>query len=201
MTQPAGDGFHRHFLVAAAMFCFVFFMVLGFWPPPRRQVREEARATEAFRLHHRKYHDVIAQISGLLDTIHHVSEMQQLELMAVTVSVVRGDLLPHARAEEQFLYPAADRRAGTDSPVFTATLRFEHRLLERWTEELAAVASEPFPDHNAFCLRGERLLGLLEAHLAAEEEVLLPMLDKTMTPEEFRREVERGMGIGKGALP
>lgn len=201
MKQPVGDGFHRHFLVAAAILSFAFFIALGFWPPPRRQVEEAGRATEAFRLHHRKYHDVIAQISALLDTIHHVSEMQQLELMAVTVSLVRGDLLPHAKAEEQFLYPAADRRAGTGIHAFTATLRFEHRLLERWTEELAAMASEPFPDHNAFCLRGERLLGLLEAHLAAEEEVLLPVLDKTMTPEQFHREVESGMGIGKESLP
>lgn len=32
-------------------------------------------------------------------------------------------------------------------------------------------------------------MGLLYAHFEDEEEVLLPVLDKTMTPEQFKRDV------------
>lgn len=196
MTESTTNGFNRYFLMATALMAFAFFIALGFWPPERKP--QQGRATEAFRRHHRRYHEQVAHLSSVFETIHDACEMEQIELMAAAVALLREDLLPHARAEELHLYPAADRLAGGGANPFTAVLRFEHRLLERWTEDLAAIAADPFPDHNAFCLRGERLLGLLEAHLAAEEEVVLPLLDRTMTPEQFRREVGEGMGIGGG---
>lgn len=191
MSQSAKNGYHLHFLVAAVILSFSFFIALGFWPPSA----PGERATEGFRRHDRKKRDEIARISCLLDTIHHVSEMDQRELMAAAVSLIRGGLLPDSEAQEKLLYAAVDRRVKSGLCPFTEALRFERRQMGRWTEELALLASEPLPDHNRFCLRGERLLGLVESHLDAIEEILLPILDRSMTSAQFHREVGSGMGI------
>jgi hemerythrin-like domain-containing protein len=181
-------------VIAAVILSIAFFVSLGFWPPSLQDIGEN-RPTELFRLHLRRHQEKIATISLTLDTIPRGSEMGQIDLMAAVVSMIRGELLEHARTEEQVLYPAVDRRAEAGTPPFTEVLLFERRLIERWTDELERMASEPLPDQHRFCVRGERLLGLLEAHVAVEEKVLLPILDKTMTHDQFRREVWNRMEI------
>jgi hemerythrin-like domain-containing protein len=61
----------------------------------------------------------------------------------------------------------------------------------RWTDELAALASAPGPDVTAFARRADNLLGLIWAHFEEEEELLLPILDRTMSHEEFEHEIGR----------
>ena len=57
----------------------------------------------------------------------------------------------------------------------------------RWIGELGAMAKSPSADAQAFTRRADNLLGLVRAHFESEEDVLLPVLDRTMTPEQFRR--------------
>ena len=45
--------------------------------------------------------------------------------------------------------------------------------------------AQPSPDVKSFTRRAYGLLGLLEAHFEEEEQVLLPILDRTMSKEEF----------------
>jgi hypothetical protein len=51
------------------------------------------------------------------------------------------------------------------------------------------MAASASPDAAAFVRRADNLLGLIWAHFEEEEMVLLPVLDETMTPEQFEREV------------
>lgn len=107
--------------------------------------------------------------------------------MARIVGFFDGEILPHAAWEERVLYPLIDRRFGADDPVVTASLRYEHGLVRRWTAELAAEARRRKPDPAVFVAKAHRLLGLLAAHCEVEENVLLPILDSVATPDDVLR--------------
>ena len=191
MSPSAKGGYPIHFLAVAILLSLGFFMALGFWPPSPPGVR----ATEAYRKEIRKKQDAIAQVSSLLDLIHHVSDLEQEGLMATCLELIQGSLVPGSEADERALYAAVDRRTRSGLRPFTEVLRYERHTMDRWTEELSSMASESMPDHNVFCLRAERLMGLVESHLGAIEDILLPILDRSMTPAQFRREVETGRGL------
>jgi hemerythrin-like domain-containing protein len=113
------------------------------------------------------------------------------EQRGIVRDVVEGmnlNILPHTAWAEQVLYPFLDGRVGGSEP-FTATLRFEHGVVRRWTTELAAERVARQPDIERFARRAENLVGLLEAHFDAEEAVLYTLLDRTMTAEEVEREL------------
>ena len=55
-----------------------------------------------------------------------------------------------------------------------------------WKNGVANVLSTT---NSAFARRAMHLVGLLRGHFEVEEQVLLPVLDRTMTTEQFQREV------------
>jgi len=168
-----------------------FFLAIGFWPPSP----PAERATDAFRKQDATCRTQIAQISTLLSALRQGSEPEAVDLMAAAVLMIRENLLARARKEERFLYPAVERRHRQGIRSGIEVFRWQHRLMEEWVGEMERLTSVPVEDPKAFSLRGERLLGLFEAHLAAEEELLLPVLDRNMTPAQFHREVEVPMGM------
>jgi iron-sulfur cluster repair protein YtfE (RIC family) len=103
------------------------------------------------------------------------------------VSMMRKDLLPHARAEEAVLYPAVERAMG--APGAMATMVADHREIARRIEALAGMTwafegRHPRPDELED-LRAQ-LLGLwaiLLLHFEKEEDVLLPVLDEHLDPD------------------
>jgi hypothetical protein len=73
---------------------------------------------------------------------------------------------------------------------FTATMRREHAIIDRWIEELAVNAGSTAPDVVGFARSADRLFGLIDAHFEEEEEVLLPILDRAYeTADDFERAV------------
>ncbi len=109
--------------------------------------------------------------------------------MASIAGFLQDHILAHAKWEESVLYPVVDRLARSGPEPFTATMRYEHGIVGRWIAELAAEAKRPAPDVDAFARRTDNVLGLLAAHFEEEEEVLLPLLDRSLSPAEFRREI------------
>lgn len=79
----------------------------------------------------------------------------------------REDLLPHASAEEQVLYPAAR----TIAPHLVDAMIAEHAQLAALIDELAAQV-QPV----RIAAAGRALLAVLESHIAKENERLLPLL-------------------------
>jgi hypothetical protein len=73
-------------------------------------------------------------------------------------------------------------------------MRYEHRVVGRWINELRAEADKPKIDAAKFARRSDNLLGLLWAHFEEEEGVLLPFIDKGMSKEQFERELGPGAG-------
>lgn len=102
---------------------------------------------------------------------------------------LEGHIAPHARWEERVLYPAVDRRVHEGAPPFTASMRHEHEIVARWINALEREAAKERPDPRAFTRQADALLGLLRAHFEEEEEVLLPILDRAMTSDEYEREI------------
>src|SRR5574341_274175 len=90
-------------------------------------------------------------------------------------------LIPHAEAEEEFLYPAVAKILGT--PRATATMSRDHVEVSRLTEQLrvlrAQIFHRDFDTDTAKQLRRVLygLYALVKVHFAKEEEVYLPILD------------------------
>ena len=92
-----------------------------------------------------------------------------------------NQLIPHAQAEEETLYPAVAKILGT--PQATATMSRDHAEVSRLTGQLRVLRSQictsGFDADKTKELR--RLLyglyTLLKIHFAKEEELYLPMLD------------------------
>jgi iron-sulfur cluster repair protein YtfE (RIC family) len=100
---------------------------------------------------------------------------------------LRDRVLPHDAWEERFLFPAADKHSGSGAYPFTATLRRQHKLMAVWVDDLAGAFAAL--DGTAFARRAERLVGLLAAHLDAEEAVLLPLIEATMSDLAIQRDI------------
>jgi hypothetical protein len=82
---------------------------------------------------------------------------------------LRRDLIPHARAEEEALYPAAAARPG-GGPLVEGMIG-EHRAIMALVDELATASS---PIRAAAAARA--LTVLFATHLAKENELVLPLL-------------------------
>jgi hemerythrin-like domain-containing protein len=138
----------------------------------------------------------------------HSALRKQLEVHKAEVGALRGaarqaaeitmgravlfldeEIRPHAAWEEVKLYPLLDSMVG-GGERFTASLRREHAIIDRWIEELAVNAGSTAPDAVWFARSADRLFGLIEAHFEEEEEVLLPILERRFeTADEFERAV------------
>lgn len=98
------------------------------------------------------------------------------------VLYLRAVILPHARAEEEVLYPVVDSVLGTKGYA-TATMVLDHRAVERLVDDLSALASSPYPE--AYRRKLYALDAVLETHFAKEEAFILPILRRKMTESEL----------------
>lgn len=151
------------------------------------------RPTEPFRAEHVEVKEHLGHIHSMVGSMLSAPPEEQVKTMNFVVKFLNTHIKSHAEWEEKVLYPVVDKYAGGGPHAFTASMRYEHGIVGRWIGELQSEAAKPSPDAKVFARRTDNLLGLLWAHFEEEEEVLLPLLDKSMTPEQFERE----MGLGK----
>jgi hemerythrin-like domain-containing protein len=154
------------------------FLILLVTEVARETPADGARRTEPIRQNLARLRKVLLTLERQFETIHDVSETRQIQLMHDAVGMLQEYLLPHLAAEEAVLFPAAERELAPSPASVTQALRREHEILRLWIDHLEALANGPLPDHNEFARRGERLLGLIEAHFDVEETVLFPVLDR-----------------------
>jgi|SRR5919108_1925468 hemerythrin-like domain-containing protein len=103
------------------------------------------------------------------------------------------NLIPHAAAEEDALYPAVAKILG--SPQATATMSRDHVEVGRLTEQLGWLSSQAtiFDVDQMKNLR-RVLYGLhtlLRVHFAKEEEIYLPLLESHLTDGEAHRLIHK----------
>ena len=103
-------------------------------------------------------------------------------------------LIPHAQAGEQVLYPAVGRLLRALEA--TETMNRDHLEVIRLTEELEALRLRLFyaplsgSDEQALRHVLYGLYAIIRLHLAKEEEIYLPMLEARLPAEEVERMVE-----------
>lgn len=144
--------------------------------------------SDSFRTEHAGLRGHLFQLEITVASLAAASGEEQHRATTEMVRFLRSHVSDHAQWEERVLYPLVDRQAGGNEP-FTAVMRHEHRIIERWVAELTDETCRSPIAIRRFVRLAERLVGLLLAHFECEEEVLLPVLDRTMTPQEFDREV------------
>jgi hemerythrin-like domain-containing protein len=112
------------------------------------------------------------------------------------VAVLERNLLPHAEAEDCFLYPEVARLMGSHRA--TASMNVDHAFTRRYLRELrtelnaAADAGDGGLGRqqiHRLLAAANRLAGLLAAHFRAEEEVYFPLIEAEMGPDLVRRRV------------
>ena len=117
-----------------------------------------------------------ASLAGLLDGL---------------TSFLTGELLPHARGEEQTLYPALDPILRTQGEP-TATMRMDHEYITDYVRQIAETARKLHAarerDRAALARQIElqvlQLRALFAVHLAKEERIYLPLVEQAISPED-----------------
>jgi iron-sulfur cluster repair protein YtfE (RIC family) len=103
-------------------------------------------------------------------------------------------LIPHAQAEEQILYPTVGRLLCVLEA--TETMSRDHLEVIRLTEELEALRLHlfyaPLSESDEQALRRVLygLYAIIKLHLAKEEEIYFPILEARLPAEEVDRLVE-----------
>lgn len=122
------------------------------------------------------------------------------------VAFLRAELLPHAKGEEAYLYPAVEPLLRQES-MATATMSIDHEHIVGYVDRLAA-ASERLAvadvDEREARLIEVRILAaqleaLLRVHLEKEERVYLPLLERHLSASR-QAEIVEGMHALDGAL-
>ena len=146
--------------------------------------------TAGFRDEHAETKEHLRHLDGMVRSLDGAPAAEQAKTRSFVVKFLREHILTHAAWEEAHLYPLVDERAGRTGEPFTASMRYEHGIIGRGIEELSALASAAAPDPKAFARSADRLLGIIGAHFEKEEEVFLPLIDRSMS----REEVEKALG-------
>jgi hemerythrin superfamily protein len=122
---------------------------------------------------HRDLIDVVQADHGVLETLfaelerRNVNSERRRNLLDVTIA----ELVRHANAEEQYLYPAVRRYLADRDDVVERELT-EHRDAERLMNDLMSTDV----DHPEFETLVARLIRRMRAHIRGEEKLLLAPL-------------------------
>ena len=141
---------------------------------------------------HEEHREMLPHIKAMRTTAELIGHTPHSVLMArcqEAIQFLQHHLLPHARAEEQFLYPVIDRLEG--ARLGSALMRWDHTEIQRLTTELHVTWEKMIGNHllTADVERNlrETLLSLHSIaiqHFTKEDELLVPLLESTISQDE-----------------
>jgi iron-sulfur cluster repair protein YtfE (RIC family) len=148
--------------------------------------------SDAMRQHHRELAERLAAQAAALEGGPAAGDPEAL------VAFLEGELLPHAAGEEAHLYPVADPLIAQHGRP-TATMSVDHEYIGGYVRQISALAralrTADAAQRSALWPRLVRLVaqldGLFTVHLAKEERIYLPLLDRYVSPEGQQRILER----------
>jgi len=136
---------------------------------PAENTPDDASA-QAIRRHHAALAATLQDhVTALVDAAEIGSSRQTWQQRDRLVAWLHGDLLPHAAAEENALYPAA--AAQPAGRLLVDGLVAEHRAITGLVTEIEAART---PVHAATAARA--LAAVFEVHLVKENDLVLPLL-------------------------
>jgi iron-sulfur cluster repair protein YtfE (RIC family) len=114
---------------------------------------------------------------------------------------LEGELMSHARGEEDYLYPAVAPLVA-EAGQATATMSIDHEHIARYVEEINGLAAgmdaaggSP-QDPERLARLALQLEAVLRLHLEKEETVYLPLFESGLPADEQRRVLD-GMHEGE----
>lgn len=139
--------------------------------------------TQPLRDEHKELIPHMEQILAVADSIPDVPLEQIRAGVKEAYEFLAYHLIPHAKAEDDALYPAVQKALGSSDA--TRTMSRDHVEVGRYIEELAELqrrlSSQNFKSLQRV-LYG--LYAIVKLHFAKEEEVYLPILEERLTPPE-----------------
>jgi iron-sulfur cluster repair protein YtfE (RIC family) len=150
--------------------------------------------TEPLRVEHRALARQVDELAHTAVWISTAPAPVVREKLQRAVTFLRHHLVPHALAEEEVLYPAVE--GAMQAPGATETMRRDHsevlrrlEALEELRDRISDTPTEAQRDDLAAALHG--LHAIVALHVAKEEEIYLPILDKALTADDARLLFER----------
>jgi iron-sulfur cluster repair protein YtfE (RIC family) len=148
------------------------------------------RPTEPFRQEHEQLLEHIEHLREAARELPRLSKEERGQLRARILAFLHGTLLPHARAEEEILYPEWARLVGfSDAAV---PMVHDHQAIVARVEQLDAA---DLADVDALQELLYGLHALISVHFRKEEDLQLPAFDRA--PEVTARVLEQ-MGASAG---
>lgn len=144
------------------------------------------RFRELVRSEHRELRLYVATLCEVADAVGEVSLPILRQRIGAVRTFLSHQLIPHAQAEDQVIYPLVARMLGTLEG--TSTMLRDHVEIGRFTDELAALEQRlsgtrlKTADAKAVRRVLYGLSALLRLHLE-QEDVYLGLLDAHLTPE------------------
>lgn len=130
----------------------------------------DVRAARAIEQHHaRLAADLSAQVEALVSAAADGDLPSAAKSRQQLVSWARQELVPHALAEEQTMYPAAHQH--TEARLLVDGMLDEHRRIIGLVDEV-----ETSPETVSAAAAARALLVIFEGHLVKENELLIPFL-------------------------
>jgi len=113
---------------------------------------------------------------------------------AELVDFLNNELIPHAQAEETYLYPAVDPLIKAHGSA-TATMSIDHEFIQNYVREIEAATAllDNTPNENQTLIRQNlarlalQLQGIFLLHLEKEERIYLPLFEHYTSTEEQER--------------
>ena len=141
---------------------------------------------------HEEHREMLPHVKAMRTTaelIGHTPHSVVVARCQEALQFLEHHVLPHARAEEQFMYPVIDRLES--ARLGSALMRWDHAEIERLTDQLHTSWQKMMSDrlltddverHVREILLS--LHSLLVLHFAKEDDVLVPLLEASISQEE-----------------
>jgi len=161
--------------------------------------------TELVRSEHQHLYGPIQGLLDAADALHDESDTLP-DAVHEAYAFLVDEIVPHARAEEEALYPAVAELLG--SPDATAAMIRQHVEIGRLVARLGVLRDEAMADVTSSRRRNlqqvlDALHAVLTLHLATEEELYLPLLDAKLSPrrsEHLAEELEAAASGSSASL-
>lgn len=150
--------------------------------------------TQPLRDEHKELYPQVETLRQAGDAINESLTSLAHAKIAEAYHFLTHQLIPHAQAEDQALYPVVQKIMG--APQATSTMSRDHEEVARLTQELGTLRvheTQLFITFNqAMALRRVLygLYALVKVHFAKEEEIYLPLLDAKLTEAQAREMFE-----------
>lgn len=149
------------------------------------------RPTEPFRKEHEQLLDHIEHIAKAAREMPRLSDEERGVLRERILGFLRGTLIPHAKAEEDVLYPAWSTLVGF--PDAAAPMIHDHEAIVARIDQLARA---DIHDVDALQELLYGLYALISVHFRKEEDLQLPAFDAA--PPEIAKAVIARMETATG---